>query len=352
MRAASCGPRGAAPAPETPQRCCAARADASSPSAGAPPSRVTLYTNRLCPYAQRVAFALHAKGVAHDAVSIDLRAKPTWYTALVPGGKVPALHLPGEVAPRVESLALLRLVDDGFPGPRLLPEGRTADTEALFALCDDVWVRRGYAVLSDSAATPAQLAAAFAHVAAPVEAALAASGGPFLLGRSLSLADVAFAPFTERYALAFRELRGWDLLAARPALAAWHAAVAALPSFAASQAPHDELLELYRMFLKADYFNTAGVTAPPPKGAPSSGDEGVGRRVVASAALPLLFLPVRGCSAPGFTDTRTPAGVPCTPLWQPAGAAEARAAERAQQQAQQQRQVEQGSQQARDAAQK
>jgi hypothetical protein len=108
-----------------------------------------------------------------------------------------------------------------------------------------VWVRRGYAVLSDSAASPAQLAAAFADVAAPVEAALAASGGPFLLSGSLSLADAAFAPFTERYALAFRELRGWDLLAARPALAAWQAAVEALPSFAASQAPRDELLALY-----------------------------------------------------------------------------------------------------------
>jgi Txe/YoeB family toxin of Txe-Axe toxin-antitoxin module len=62
---------------------------------------------------------------------------------------------------------LLRLIEDAFPGPRLIPEGRTADTEALFALCDDVWVRRGYAVLSDAASSPAQLAAAFADVASP-----------------------------------------------------------------------------------------------------------------------------------------------------------------------------------------
>ena len=352
MRATSGGLRGASQAPETPQRRSAARADAS-PAAGAPPSRCTLYTNRLCPYAQRVAFALQAKGVAHDTVSIDLRNKPAWYTALVPSGKVPALHLPGEAAPRVESLALLRLIEDAFPGPRLIPEGRAAETEALFALCDDVWVRRGYAVLSDAASSPAQLAAAFADVAAPVEAALAASGGPFLQGSALSLADAAFAPFTERYALAFRELRGWDLLAARPALAAWHAAVEALPAFAASQAPRDELLALYRMFLKADYFNKAGVTAPPPpKPSASGGDDDVGRRAVVSAALPLLFLPVRGCSVPGFTDTRTPAGAPCTPLWQPAGAAEARAVERTQQQAQRQQQAEQGTQQSRDAAQR
>ena len=216
-----------APATQTPQRRAVTRAEASP--AGAPPSRLTLYTNRLCPYAQRVAFALAAKGVAHDAVGIDLRNKPAWYTSLVPGGKVPALHLPDEEAPRVESLALLRLIEDAFPGPRLVPEGGAAQTEALFALCDDVWVRRGYAVLSDAVASPAQLAAAFADVAAPVEAALAASGGPFLLGSALSLADAVFAPFTERYALAFRELRGWDLLAARPALAAWHAAVEALP---------------------------------------------------------------------------------------------------------------------------
>ena len=346
MRATGGGMRVMAPATQTPQRRAVTRAEASP--AGAPPSRLTLYTNRLCPYAQRVAFALAAKGVAHDAVGIDLRNKPAWYTSLVPGGKVPALHLPDEEAPRVESLALLRLIEDAFPGPRLVPEGGAAQTEALFALCDDVWVRRGYAVLSDAVASPAQLAAAFADVAAPVEAALASSGGPFLLGASLSLADVAFAPFTERYALAFRELRGWDLLAARPALAAWHAAVAALPAFAASQAPRGELLELYRMFLKADYFNKAGVTAP--KAPSKAGGDDVGRRAMVSVALPLLFLPVRGCSVPVFTDTRTPAGVPCTPLWQPAGAAEARAVERAQQQAQQ-RQAAQGMLPARDAAQ-
>jgi glutathione S-transferase len=318
----------------TPQRRARAAAGAGGGAGSAASDAVTFYTNRMCPYAQRVAFALHAKGVAHAAVEIDLRNKPAWYTALVPGGKVPALQLPGDAAPRAESLALLRLLDEAFPGSPLFPPpgAARAEVDALFALCDDVWVRRGYAVLSDAAATPAQLAAAFADVAAPVEASLArhAAGGPFLLG-GFTAADVAFAPFTERYALAFRELRGWDLLAAHPALASWHAALEAMPAFAASRAPADALLELYRMFLKMDYFNKAGVTTPAPQQELAQGaSSGVGRRTTL-AALPLAFLPVRGCSVPGSTDTRVPPGVPCTPLWQPAGGAEARAVARLQQ---------------------
>jgi glutathione S-transferase len=325
----------------------AARADSSSASSSSSSSSagVTFYTNKLCPYAQRVAIALHAKGVAHETVTIDLRNKPNWYKALVPSGKVPALRV-GAEAPRAESLQLLRYVEATFPGPPLLPgapgsperDAAAEEAEALFALCDDTWVRAGYTVLSDGASPPHALAAAFDAVAAPVEAALArhASAGPFLLGERFSLADAAFAPFTERYALAFRELRGWDMLAARPALAKWHAAVEATPAFAASRAPQSELLELYRMFLKADYFNKAGVTTPAAQAAAaakeqsareeSGGGDGASRRSLLS--LPLLFLPVRGCSVPGATDTRVPAGVACTPLWQPAGGAEARAVAR------------------------
>jgi glutathione S-transferase len=301
------------------------RADAAGaaqpPTAGDKP---VFYTNRFCPYAQRVAIALNAKGVACERVEIDLRNKPEWYKALVPSGKVPALALPGDAAPRVESLELLRLIESAFPGPpSLLPPGDAAkaECEALFALCDSVYVRQGYTVLS-STAPPEQLAADFRAVAAPVEAKLAEHGGPFLLGKTFSQADVAFAPFTERYALAFRDIRGWPMLDAHPALAAWHAAVEAQPAFAASRVPEAELLALYRMFLGADYFNKAGVTAPK-----TPGDAGATSRR-SLAALPLLFLPLRGCSTPGSTDTRVPPGDPCTPLWQPAGAAEARAVQR------------------------
>jgi glutathione S-transferase len=351
MRAAG----GAAGAPTPPQRQrsiarSTARADASgahADSSSSSSSGVTFFTNRLCPYAQRVSIALHAKGVAHETVAIDLRNKPEWYKSLVPSGKVPALRV-GAEAPRAESLELLRFIEAAFPGPPLLPgapgsserDAAASEAEALFTLCDDTWVRNGYTVLSDGASPPEALAAAFDAVAAPVEAALArhAARGPFLLGERFSLADAAFAPFTERYALAFRELRGWDMLAARPALARWHTAVEATPAFAASRAPQSELLELYRLFLKADYFNKAGVTTPAAQAAAaakaqseqqpgaSSGGAAASRRELLS--LPLLFLPLRGCSVPGATDTHVPAGVACTPLWQPAGGAEARAVAR------------------------
>jgi glutathione S-transferase len=333
------GAAAASACPRASLRCVRAGASPGAADATAS-SELTFYTNKLCPFAQRVAITLHAKGVTHKTLAIDLRNKPAWYTALVPGGKVPALQLPGEAAPRVESLALMRLLEERFPEPQLLPPTLHAEAEALFALCDAEWVRGGYSVLSQ-AAPPEQLAAQFVAVAAPVEAALAKHEGPFLLGASFSLADIAYAPFTERYALAFRELRGWDMLAAHPALAAWHAAVEAQPAFRASQAPREQLLELYRMFLKTEYFHRAGVTTPEAQAAAAAAREAAeqtakqeekeqsesGRRSLLGA-LPLLFLPVRGCSVAGATDTHVPPGVACTQLWQPAGGAEARAVAR------------------------
>ena len=35
-------------------------------------SAITLYTNRMCPYAQRVAIALEHSGLKHERVEVDL----------------------------------------------------------------------------------------------------------------------------------------------------------------------------------------------------------------------------------------------------------------------------------------
>ena len=51
-------------------------------------ARLTLVSHHLCPYVQRAAVDLTEKGVVFERISIDLAAKPDWFTAISPLGKV------------------------------------------------------------------------------------------------------------------------------------------------------------------------------------------------------------------------------------------------------------------------
>lgn len=52
---------------------------------------VTHRCNHLCPYVQRAAIALTEKGVSFARRYVDLSAKPDWFLAISPLGKVPLL---------------------------------------------------------------------------------------------------------------------------------------------------------------------------------------------------------------------------------------------------------------------
>ncbi len=67
-----------------------------------PHATLRLVSHHLCPYVQRAVIALTEKGVAHERTYIDLAAKPDWFTALSPLGKVPLL-LVGEATALFES---------------------------------------------------------------------------------------------------------------------------------------------------------------------------------------------------------------------------------------------------------
>lgn len=69
-------------------------------------SDFTLVSHHLCPYVQRAVIALAEKKQAFDRVTIDLDAKPDWFTALSPLGKVPLLQLAGRLTHHVHILEM------------------------------------------------------------------------------------------------------------------------------------------------------------------------------------------------------------------------------------------------------
>ncbi|MGY2048718.1 glutathione S-transferase family protein [Methylobacterium sp. JK268] len=193
---------------------------------------LTLISHPLCPYVQRAAIALAEKNIAFDRRMVDLKAKPDWFLAVSPRGKVPLLLVRGEDGGETalfESAAICEYIEETQPGRRLHPADTLARArhrgwiEFGSAILSDLW---GFETARDGAsfrATQAALVAKFSRV----EAELAS--GPFFAGEAFSLVDAVFAPIF-RYFEVFDRLGPARVLDGLPKVTAWARALAARPS--------------------------------------------------------------------------------------------------------------------------
>lgn len=85
-------------------------------------NELVLYTNVICPYAQRAHLVLNAKKVPYHVVYMDLWKKAEWYTQKSPTGKVPALALTDQADPLIESLIIADYFDEKYPKDPLHPK--------------------------------------------------------------------------------------------------------------------------------------------------------------------------------------------------------------------------------------
>ncbi|KAJ8360142.1 hypothetical protein SKAU_G00166670 [Synaphobranchus kaupii] len=92
----------------------------SSPPGPVPKERIRLYSMRFCPFAQRTRLVLHAKGIKHDTININLKDKPDWFLMKNPLGVVPVLETPGGQV-IYESPITCDYLDDIYPEQKLLP---------------------------------------------------------------------------------------------------------------------------------------------------------------------------------------------------------------------------------------
>src|ERR1700759_2143510 len=203
-----------------------------------------LISHKLCPYVQRAVIALTEKGVEFERIDIDLANKPDWFLKLSPLGKTPVL-LVGDTT-IFESAVILEYLEETQPKP-LHP------ANALTRAEHRGWIEFGSAVLNDIAglysaadeaafkAKAAQLEARFARL----EARVAAS--PWFDGENFSLVDAVFGPVF-RYFDVFDAIEDFDILAGKPKLARWRAALAARPSVKSAVSP--DYPALLRDFLK------------------------------------------------------------------------------------------------------
>ncbi|OQP88311.1 glutathione S-transferase [Rhizobium rhizosphaerae] len=210
--------------------------------------KLTLISHHLCPYVQRVAIALLEKAIPFERQYVDLAAKPDWFLAVSPLGKVPLLLVQrgsDEQTVLFESNVICEYVEDTRLGAPLHPQ------DDLMRARHRAWMEFGSSVLSDlwgfETAKDAQTYAAKRHNLIEkfqrVEAEL--GQGPYFDGERFSLVDAVFAPIF-RYFDVFDTITHTGIFDATPRVAAWRSALASRPSVRAAVTDnYDERLRIF-----------------------------------------------------------------------------------------------------------
>jgi glutathione S-transferase len=231
----------------------------------------TLYNAPQSTCSQRVRFVLNAKKLPFAEIKLDLLAgdqlKPD-YLKLNPNGVVPTLDHDGaiitdssviieyldEVTPQPESFtppapaeranmrALMRFIDE-MPAAAVrvptfnlafLPRFQAMSEEEFTAFANAKPLRREFMLAMGRNGFPrAEMDAALGRLARTLERmddAIAATGGPWLMGARPTLADVAVMPAIVRMA----DLGLDKMWADKPPIGRWYDAIRAHPAFAAT----------------------------------------------------------------------------------------------------------------------
>ncbi len=226
----------------------------------------TLYNAPQSTCSQRVRFVFNAKGLAFDEIKLNLlegdQLKPD-YLKLNPNGVVPTLDHDGsividstviteyldEVAPdnsftpedpvaRARMRALMHFIDE-MPAAAVrvptfnlafLPSFQKMSREAFVAMAESKPLRREFMMTMGQTGFPkVEMDAALARLRRAYErmdAEIAASGGPWLQGKAMTLADVAVMPALVR--MDDLGLPGWQDL---PRIVTWFDNIRAHPAF-------------------------------------------------------------------------------------------------------------------------
>jgi glutathione S-transferase len=202
---------------------------------------IELFTSNLSPYAHRVRLALLEKKIDFWHTEIDLANKPEWFLVIAPLGEVPVIRHEDRFIS--DSTVILEYLDEVYPTPSLRPKDPAKRAIARF------WLRfadERFAPAIDhclTAETADEQTASAAelrdHLLFMEREGLARCGrGPYWMGPDLSIVDLAFYPFFERFP-AIQQYRPVSLPLISIRLRYWLDAMRERASVKATQNPVD-----------------------------------------------------------------------------------------------------------------
>jgi glutathione S-transferase len=167
-------------------------------------SPIELFSFEACPYAQRTRMTMIEKSLNFTLTEIDLFNRPDWFADVSPYGKVPLLRHDGVTI--YESAIINQYLDETFPEPPLMPATAASRAQARIWMdyCDTRFLPATHRLMSGPADGPQhdenvrQLENVLSFIESEALARLG-GGGPFFLGKKLTLVDLQFSPFFERW---------------------------------------------------------------------------------------------------------------------------------------------------------
>ncbi len=197
---------------------------------------LTLISHPLCPFVQRAAIVLLEKGVPFDRINVDLSAKPDWFLAMSPTGKVPVLKVrqdPVDDAILFESMVICEYIEETQRGAPMYP------VDALARARQRSWIEFGTSTLAEAwqflnatdRSTSDAKQAAFRSRLERLEAELGSS--PYFAGTAFTMVDAVFAPLF-RYFDIVGPTVSQPIFENLPRVSTWRSALAARPSVIAA----------------------------------------------------------------------------------------------------------------------
>ncbi|XP_010225661.1 PREDICTED: glutathione S-transferase omega-1 [Tinamus guttatus] len=187
---------------------------------------------RFCPFAQRTRLVLHAKGISHEVININLKNKPDWFFEKNPFGLVPVLETSkGQLI--YESPITCEYLDEAFPGKKLLPLDpyERALQKMLLEHFSKIipLVVKYYTAVRDGQDASA-LKAEFVEKLSKLEETLSKCNTVFFGGDSISMFDYMVWPWFER----LEAVQLQDSLSHMPKLQRWMGAMREDPAVKAT----------------------------------------------------------------------------------------------------------------------
>ena len=222
---------------------------------------VQIYSAHVCPYAQRSRMTLMVKGIEFDLVEIDLNNKPADFSEISPYGKVPVLkHGDHRVW---ESAIINEYLDEVFPDPHLMPTdpAQRALARIWIDFANSKFTTAFYKLLLAQSAEKQQEWATELqnHLRFMEQEGIrkCSPNGTYWLGNKLSLVDLSFAPWFERWP-AIAHYRQVEIPADCTALKQWWEQMQAHTVMQQTMQPPEFHIQAYASYATA---TAAGTTA-------------------------------------------------------------------------------------------
>ena len=193
------------------------------------------------------------KEIPFELTEVDLRNKPDWFLAVSPYGKVPVIVDDGQTI--YESAIINEYLDEKYISIPMMPEEPVERAKARIWMdyCTNKYLTLSRKLLVDHGNEELQtenkkkMKESLVYI--EKECFEKNANGPFWLGNNISLVDLHYAPFFERFG-AFKELFGVEWPEECIKISNWWSAIQKRDSYKMTVLPTEEHVDLYRSIMQ------------------------------------------------------------------------------------------------------